>query len=58
MITNLLENNRGNQLKQSTYRWMNSVKAITVTLQTQFLVQERLTESEFLHANLEMYWKK
>ena len=50
-----MENNEGNQLKQSTYRWMNSVKAIVVTLQTQFPMQERLTESEFLHANLEMY---
>ena len=55
MRITLVENNRENQLKQSTYRWLNSVKAITVTLQTQFPVQERLTESEFLHANLEMY---
>ena len=56
--TPLVENEKGKQMKQSTYRWMYYFKAITVTLQTRFLMQERLTESEFLHANLEMYWQK
>ena len=57
LATPLTENEKGKQLKQSTYRWMNSVEAITFTLQTQFLMQERLTQGEFLHANLEMYWQ-
>ena len=46
LATPLAENDTGKQLKHSTYRWMNYVKAITVTLQTRFLMQERLTESE------------
>ena len=57
LATPLAENNTGKQLKQSTYQWMNYIAAITFTLQIQFLMHERLTESEFLHTNLEMYWQ-
>ena len=57
LATPLAENNTGKQLKQSTYQWMNSIEAITFTLQIRILMQERLTESEFLHTNLEMYWQ-
>ena len=37
---------------------MNSIKDITVTLKTQFLMQEHLIERKFQHANLEMYLNK
>ena len=53
--TPLAKNNTGKQLKHSTYQWMSSIASITFTLQIRFLMEERLTESEFLHTNLEMY---
>ena len=57
LATPLAENNTGKQLKHSTYQWINFIATITFTLQIRFLMQERLTESEFLHTNLEMYWQ-